>query len=177
MKYRLAAVSAALVLAVSGCGNLPGHAPAPLQLNAEPRSFVVDARFAVQRGTDTGLARLHWTRSGGSDDWMVTAVTGQTLAHVVSGPGGVLLEQLGWPPVRAASLREISSRYLGIEIEPQWLADALFGRTPKDLPPGWKLELDDKEGTGAVQIYKFIKLDTGNVGMRFIIEKFEPLQD
>jgi outer membrane biogenesis lipoprotein LolB len=175
MIARLAAAALAMLLA--GCAVLaPPETPFP-QLAAAPRSFEMSGRLAVREGQHSEIAQLRWIRRGASDEWIVSSPLGNEVARIESTPNGATLTRGGDSAEQAETFQELTRRILGVALDPSWLAEGLHGRTPQNLPAGWRFTLDETQPAGAVQLAKRITVSNGDTVVRLVVDSYQPLGD
>lgn len=171
---RLAAGAALLLLAA--CATLAPPTAAP-QLAAVPQSFEMSGRLALRRGQQSEIARLRWTRRRGADVWEIASPLGNEVARIESTARGATLFRAGDPAEEAASFQDLTARILGVALDPAWLAQALHGRVPEGLPPGWRFTLDEKQPAGAIELAKRITVIDGETVVRLVVDSYRPLAD
>ena len=172
---RLAAAGAALLL--SACAALaPPQAPLP-SLAAVPRAFEMSGRIAVRHGQSSDIAQLRWTRHAGSDTWVIASPLGNEVARIESTPAGATLTRAGGPPETAASFADLTREALGVALDPASLAQALHGETPRDVPDGWRFEVDETQASGPVRLAKRITVRGGDTVVRLVVDGYQALAD
>jgi outer membrane biogenesis lipoprotein LolB len=175
MIRRAAALAAAL--AVSACATLAPPQPLP-QLSAVPASFEVNGRLAVRQGDRSDIAKLRWTRRGGSDTWVIASPLGNEVARVESDAGGATLIRGGTsPPERAESFQALTGRLLGVPLDPRLMAQWLHGLAPASAPGDWKVTLEETQPAGAIEIAKRITASRGEVVVRLVVDEYRVLAD
>jgi outer membrane biogenesis lipoprotein LolB len=172
---RLAAGAGALLLAA--CAALPpAEAPAP-RLTEVPRSFEMNGRIAVRTADRSDIATLRWTRHGASDTWVIVSPLGNQVARIESTPEGATLVQGEGGDRHAASFQALTRKLLGVAIDPDWLAEGLVGKTPANLPPGWKFMVDETQDAGVVHLARRITASKGDTVVRLLVDGFRALPD
>jgi len=173
---RLAAAGAALLLLCACAALPPPEAPLPA-LTAVPRAFEMSGRIAVRHGQSSDIAQLRWTRRAGSDTWVIASPLGNEVARIESTPSGATLTRAGGPPESAASFAELTREALGVALDPASLAQALHGETPRDVPEGWRIEIDETQASGAVRLAKRITVRGADTVVRLVVDGYRPLPD
>ena len=172
---RLAAACAALLL--SACAALPPpEAPLPA-LTAVPRAFEMSGRIAVRHGQSSDIAQLRWTRHAGSDTWVIASPLGNEVARIESTPSGATLTRAGGAPESAPSFPALTREALGVALDPASLAQALHGETPRDVPEGWRFEIDETQASGPVRLARRITVRGADTVVRLVVDRYQPLPD
>ena len=172
---RLAAVGAALLL--SACAALsPPQAPLP-SLTAVPKAFEMSGRIAVRHGQSSEIAQLRWTRHAGSDTWVIASPLGNEVARIESTPSGATLTRADGASQHAANFPELTREALGVALDPAALAQALHGETPRDVPDGWRFEVEETQASGPVRLAKRITVRGGDTVVRLVVDSYQPLPD
>ena len=172
---RLAAAGAALLL--SACAALPPPGTPLPSLAAVPRAFEMRGRIAVRHGQSSDIAQLRWTRRAGSDTWVIASPLGNEVARIESTPSGATLTRAGGAPESAASFALLTREALGVALDPASLAQALHGETPRDVPEGWRIGIDETQASGPVRLAKRITVRGGDTVVRLVVDSYEPLPD
>ena len=173
---RLAAAGAALLLLCACAALPPPEAPLPA-LTAVPPAFEMSGRIAVRHGQSSDIAQLRWTRHAGSDTWVIASPLGNEVARIESTPSGATLTRAGGAPESAASFAELTREALGVALDPASLAQALHGETPRDVPEGWRIEIDETQASGAVRLAKRITVRGADTVVRLVVDSYRPLPD
>jgi outer membrane biogenesis lipoprotein LolB len=172
---RLAA--AATLLLLSACAVLsPPEVPAP-ELAGVPKSFEMTGRLAMRRGQESEIAQLRWTRRGGADTWVLASPLGNEVARIESSAKGATLYQAGGGGVQADSFEDLTDRVLGVGLDPGALAQALHGRAPGEVPPGWRFTVDETQPAGAVTLAKRITVSDGRTVVKLVVDTYQALPD
>lgn len=172
---RLAAAGAALLL--SACAALsPQEGPLP-SLAAVPRAFEMSGRIAVRHGESSDIAQLRWTRHAGSDTWVIASPLGNEVARIESTPSGATLTRAGGPSESAPSFADLTREALGVALDPASLAQALHGEMPRDVPDGWRFDIDETQASGPVRLAKRITVRGGDTVVRLVVDGYRPLPD
>jgi len=172
---RLAAAAAALGLAA--CAALaPREAPPPA-LTSIPASFEMSGRLAVRQGQRSDIALLRWTRRGASDTWVISSPLGNEVARIESTPSGATLTQAGAAAEEAPSFAALTREALGVAIDPDWLAQGLYGKAPAALPDGWRFSVDETQPAGAVRLAKRMTVRRDDTVVRLVVDSYRPLGD
>lgn len=79
---------------LAGCASAPPK-PAARPTHAEQAVFALDGRIAVKYDGKHSTAGLHWQHDAGSDDILMLAPLGLTVAHLRRDAGGATLEASG----------------------------------------------------------------------------------
>jgi outer membrane biogenesis lipoprotein LolB len=167
----------ACALAVAACASIPAPQPLP-QLSAVPASFEVNGRLAVRQGDRSDIAKLRWTRHGGSDVWVIASPLGNEVARVESDARGATLIRGGTTqPERAGSFQALTERLLGVPLDPALMAQWLHGVAPADAPGEWKVTLEETQRAGAIDIAKRITASRGDVVVRLVVDEYRVLAD
>jgi outer membrane lipoprotein LolB len=117
-------LAALLILLLAGCVSTP-HAVRPAQ--AGQAAFALDGRIAVRYDGQRSSGTFHWQHDPGSDDILMLAPLGVTVAHVMRDAEGATLEASG-RRYTAPDSGELMQRALG------W-------RLPLDGLPYWVMAL------------------------------------
>lgn len=173
---RLAAAGAALFLLAACAALQPPGAPLP-SLSAVPRGFEMTGRIAVRQGQSSDIAQLRWTRRAGSDTWVIASPLGNEVARIESTPSGATLTRAGGAPESAASFPELTREALGVALDPASLAQALHGETPRDVPDGWRVEVDETQASGPVRLAKRITVRGAGTVVRLVVDSYRALAD
>jgi outer membrane lipoprotein LolB len=75
------ALLASLVLLLAGCASIPPAAPPPVR-PAQAASFALTGRIAVRYDGKRSSAGVHWKHDAGSDEILLLAPLGQTVARI-----------------------------------------------------------------------------------------------
>ncbi|HEX3098611.1 MAG TPA: outer membrane lipoprotein LolB [Usitatibacter sp.] len=173
---RLAAAAGAALL-VSACAMLaPPEAPLP-SLTTVPRAFEMSGRIAIRHGQSSDIAQLRWTRHAGSDTWVIASPLGNEVARIESTPSGATLTRADGAAEHAASFADLTREALGVSLDPASLAEALHGQTPRDVPEGWRFEIDETQASGPVRLAKRITVRGGDTVVRLVVDGYQPLPD
>jgi outer membrane lipoprotein LolB len=172
MIRRFAACVAAL--AVAACASVPQPLALP-QFTSIPSAFEMSARLAVRQGDRSDIAKLRWTRSSGSDVWVIASPLGNEIARIESTPRGATLERAGSAPESAASFQALSERLLGVPLDPQVMAGWLHGAAAASVPGDWKVSIEDTQRAGAVDLARRITASRGNVVVKLVVDDYKAL--
>ena len=85
----------AFVLLLQACAHVPQQAAAPINRQDVERSFVLNGRIAVNHHGQRSTVNLRWVHTPGSNDILLLALLGITVAHIEHTEKGVLLEANG----------------------------------------------------------------------------------
>lgn len=146
---------AALCLLLAGCATPPSRPAAPPASGPEQlwsqrrqalsalRGFTLEARAAVQRGSEGGSVRLRWHEAGTVTELRFSAPLAQGTYQLRRDSGGVLLVAPDGKRYGAGSLEELMSRHL------QWSFPVAGARywvlgLPDPSAPVGQLRLDDR---------------------------------
>jgi outer membrane lipoprotein LolB len=154
---------------------VPEPKPAP-ELSAAPRAFTVSGRIAIRQDQKSDIAKLRWTRQGGSDVWVVSSPLGNEVARIESGAGGATLVRAGEAPEHAASFQALTERLLGVALAPDEVAAWLHGERPR-AGGGWKVTVDETQPAGRVTLARRLTAERGDVVVKLVIDEYSPLAD
>ena len=174
MVHRAAACLAALF--ISACASLPASTPLP-QLAAAPADFEVSGRLAVRQGDRSDIAKLRWTRQGGSDSWVIASPLGNEVARLESDARGATLHRAGADPEHASSFQDLTERVLGVPLDPDVMASWLHGDTASAAPGGWKVSIDETQKAGHVDLARRLTAIRGDVVVRLIVDEYRALPE
>ena len=173
---RLAVAGLALLL-LGACAALPpSGAPLP-SLSSVPNAFEMSGRIAVRHGQSSDIAQLRWTRRAGSDTWVIASPLGNEVARIESTASGATLTRAGGAPEHAASFPELTREALGVALDPASLAQALHGQTPRDVPQGWRFEVDETQASGPVRLARRITVRGADTVVRLVVDSYRALGD
>lgn len=109
----------AIVLLLQACAHVPQQVVVPMSRHDVERSFVLNGRIAVNHHGERSTVSLRWVHTPGSNDILLLAPLGITVAHIEHTATGVMLEANG-------------KRYHSRDVE-----------TLMDEVIGWHLPLDE----------------------------------
>ncbi len=175
MIARLAAAAASLLLAA--CAALVPQETAIPSLTSVPTSFEMSGRLAVRQGQQSDIAVLRWTRRGTSDTWVIASPLGNEVARIESTPSGATLTQAGGASEEAPTFEALTRKVLGVALDPDWLAEGLHGKTPPQLPDGWRFSIDETQPAGEVRLAKRMTVRRGDTVVRIVVDSYRPLED
>jgi outer membrane lipoprotein LolB len=160
---------------LSSCATTP---PAPLpDLTQVPKSFEVVGRISVRTPEKSDIAKLRWTRQGGTDTWVIASPLGNEVARLESGPRGTRLERAGAPPMSATNFQELTENILGVPLDPDRVAAWLHGKAVNDAAGDWKVSVDETQQAGAVKLARRITATRGDVVVRLVVDEYRALPD
>lgn len=112
-----------LLLALAGCASAP---PAITQRPAQPEhaAYTINGRVAVKYDGSRSSASLHWTHRPDTDDILLLAPLGMTVAHLQRDANGATLEASGKRYVAQNSgelMQQVLGWYLPLEGLPYWV--------------------------------------------------------
>lgn len=82
--------AAFLLLVMGGCVTAPTTTQRPLK--SEAAAFTLTGRIAIKHDGQRSSANVHWTHAPESDEILLLAPLGQTVARIRRGPEGVTLD-------------------------------------------------------------------------------------
>jgi outer membrane lipoprotein LolB len=163
-----------LALFLTSCATTP-PAPPP-ELAGTPQSFEVTGRISIRTPERSDIAKLRWTRQGGSDTWVISSPIGNEVARLESGPQGTHLERAGQPSMSATNFQELTENVLGVPLDPDRIAAWLHGQATNDSAGGWKVSVEETQGAGAVQLARRITATRADVVVRLVIDEYRALE-
>ena len=92
MRYLFALI---MLLLLGGCATTPGVPLTQRPAQAEVSSFAFNGRVSVRHDGERSTAGVRWTHRGETDEILLLAPLGQTVARIYSNPLGVTLEESG----------------------------------------------------------------------------------
>jgi len=150
--------------------------PAPLpQLENVPAAFEVVGRIAIRTPERSDIAKLRWTRRGGTDTWVIASPLGNEVARLESGPQGTHLERAGEPTMSATNFQELTENILGVPLDPDRVAAWLHGKAGHDSAGDWKVSVDETQRAGEVELARRITATRGDVQVRLVIDEYHAL--
>lgn len=84
-----------LLLALGGCATTSGVLVTQRPLQSESSTFAFNGRVAVRHDGERTSAGVRWTHKGATDEILLLAPLGQTVARIYSDAQGVTLEESG----------------------------------------------------------------------------------
>jgi outer membrane biogenesis lipoprotein LolB len=166
----------ALVLVLGACAAVPQSQPFPA-LASVPRSFEMAGRIAISQGERSDIARLRWTRSKGSDLWVISSPLGNEVARIESTARSATLAQAGSPAQEAASFQALTLSLLGVALDPDLLAAWLHGGRPGEESSGWKFTIDETQGEGPVRVARRMTATRGDATVKLVVDSYRPLAE
>src|SRR5687767_5363608 len=135
---------AALLMAVvlASCAVAPASRALPA-LEGVPVAFEMSGRISVRVADRSDIARLRWTRAAAGDLWVIASPLGNEVARIESDAAGARVT--GALEESAPSFAALTSKLLGVALEPDDLAAWLHGRVPPAAADGWKVTLDETQ--------------------------------
>jgi len=113
-------VLAALSLALAGCAQLPGFAPAKpaaaLALSAPPATFRLEGRVSVKAGEESFSGGLAWKRGEGGEELLLNTPLGQGVAEIRADATGVRLTDAKGQSHQAPDPDSLVRQALGLEL-------------------------------------------------------------
>ncbi len=80
------------LLALGGCATAPQIASSQRPVQPESSAFVLGGRIAVKHDGERASANVHWTHSAASDEILLLAPLGKTVARIRRDADGVTLD-------------------------------------------------------------------------------------
>lgn len=181
-------LAALLLLALAGCASPPAAVPHALQ---GPGAFALDGRIAVKFDGRHSSGGFHWQHDDASDDVLLLAPLGLTVAHIRQDASGATLEESGnrysAPDSGSLMMRTLGWR-LPLEGLPYWVrarpapgaeagvertANGQVGRLNQD---GWEIQYTAYDGTTADSLPTRMTLRHEDLEIRLLIDqwKFPP---
>jgi outer membrane lipoprotein LolB len=173
MVTRFAAL--AVVFLLGACAVVPSQ-PLP-KLAAIPASFEMSGRISIRQDDRSEIAKLRWTRTKGSDLWVIASPLGNEVARIESTPRGTTLQQAGGPSQEAESFQALTQGLLGISLDPDLLAAWLHGARLAEAASGWKVTIDESQGGGGIELARRLTAIRGDVTVRLVVDSYQPLAE
>jgi len=158
---------------------MPPAAPLP-QLTGIPKSFEMSGRLSIRQADRSDIARLRWTRAGGSDQWVFSSPIGNEVARIESRAGTARLERAGAPAEEAATFSELTQRVLGVALDPDQFSAWLHGKSgggPSGLPAEWKVTIDETQSAGSVDLARRVTATRGDIVLKLVVDEYRALGD
>jgi outer membrane biogenesis lipoprotein LolB len=161
-----------LVLLLGACATAPRQALP--ELASVPSSFEMTGRISIRQGDRSDIAKLRWTRTPGSDVWVISSPLGNDVARIESTPQGATLYQ-GGGTVEAPDFPALTERILGVGLDPDLLAAWLHGNAPVGARADWKFSIDETQKAGSVDLARRITATRGDTVVRLVVDGYQAL--
>lgn len=129
------ALAAVALLLLAGCASAPPK-PAARPVQPEQGAFALDGRIAVRYDGSHPSGGFHWQHDAESDDILMLAPLGVTVAHIRRDAGGATLEASG-RHYAAQDSGELMQQVLGwrlpLEGLPYWVMARPMPGSPADV--------------------------------------------
>ena len=163
---------AGLACLLAACASVPTQFP---ELAAAPESFEISGRLAIRQDQRSDIAKLRWTRKGGTDLWVISSPIGNEVARVQSDATGATLNLPDGSEVSAPTFEALTERYLGVGLDPDEIAAWLHGRNAPRAREGWKVTVDEKQQAGAVELARRVTATRGDVLVRLVVDEYRAI--
>jgi outer membrane lipoprotein LolB len=158
-----------LAAALTGCAVAPPTRALPA-LEGVPAAFEMSGRISVRVAERSDIARLRWTRGPSGDLWVIASPLGNEVARIEADAVGARVT--GALEESAPSFAALTTKLLGVALEPAELAAWLHGRVPPAAADGWKVTLDETQKAGIVDLARRLTAIRGDTVVRLVVDDY-----
>jgi outer membrane biogenesis lipoprotein LolB len=138
----------------------------------------MSGRLSIRQADRSDIARLRWTRSGGSDQWVFSSPIGNEVARIESSARGARLARAGGPAEEASTFAELTERVLGIALDPDQFSAWLHGKSgASGLPAEWKVNIDETQSAGNIELARRVTATRGDIVLKLVVDEYRVLGD